>query len=119
FANRREWLKGLKIALFDPEKTTAEPLQKLAVPFQEINNTAALAEIKEGLLLVGAGVSFKDFPDLAETLTKAAAAGLPVLCLAPAGGILPIPGTSPKGPRPRAVSWRRGDQITTLDNRLD
>src|SRR5205809_828047 len=33
FVNRRQWLKELKISLFDPEKTTAEPLKKLEVPF--------------------------------------------------------------------------------------
>ena len=119
FANRKEWLKGLKIALFDPEKTTAEPLKKLEVPFDEINSVPALGAVREGLLLVGAGVSFKDYPDLAETLNKAAANGLPVLCLARVGGTLPPPGTAPKAPRPRAVAWRRADHITTLDARLD
>jgi hypothetical protein len=119
FADRKEWLKGLKIALFDPEKTTAEPLKKLDVPFDEINGVPALKEVKEGMLLVGAGVSFKDYPDLAEALIKAAANGLPVLCLAPAGGTLPTPGSALKEPRPRAVAWRRVDHITALDARLD
>ena len=68
FVNRRVWLKALKITLFDPEKTTAEALKKLEVPFEESNNVAALAELKEGLLLIGEGVSFKDYPDLPEAL---------------------------------------------------
>src|SRR5262249_38330580 len=85
-ADRREWLKGLKLNLYDPEKTTAEPLRKLEVPFEEVATVAGLADLKEGLLIVGQGVSFKDYPDLAEALTRAAAGGMPVLCLAPAGG---------------------------------
>ncbi len=120
FANRKQWLKGLKMALFDPEKTTAEPLRKLEIPFDEISTVAALAEVKEGLLLVGAGVSFKDYPDLAETLIRAAGEGLPVLCVAPVGGFLPVPGAAGvKGPQPRVVVWRRSDHIATLDSRLD
>lgn len=119
FAIRREWLKGLKISLFDPEKTTAEHLKKLEVPFEEINTVPALGEVKEGLVVVGAGVSFKEFSDLPETLTKAAASGLPVLCLAPAGGFFPVPGSVAKGPQPRMVNWRRADHISILDKRLD
>jgi hypothetical protein len=119
FALRATWLKGLKIALFDPEKTTAESLRKLKVPFEEIDNVAALGAVKEGHLLVGEGVSFKDYPDLAETLLRAAAAGRPVLCLAPAAGTLPVPGADSRLPQPRALSWRRSDHITTLDHRLD
>src|SRR5262249_55947746 len=95
FVNRREWLKWLKIALFDPEKTTAPALRKLEVPFEEINSVAALAAVKEGQVLVGEGVSFKDYPDLPEALIRSAASGLPVLCLAPIGGSLPIPGAAP------------------------
>jgi len=119
FADRKDWLKGLKIALFDPEKTTAESLKKMEVPCDEINGVPALKEVKEGLLLVGAGVSFKDYPDLAEALNKAAANGLSVLCLAPVGGTLQPPGTAPKEARPQAVAWRRANHITALDARLD
>jgi hypothetical protein len=119
FANRSQWLKGLKIALFDPEKTTAESLRKLKVPFEEIDSVAALGAVKEGQLLVGEGVSFKDYPDLAEALIRAAASGLPVLCLAPTGGTLPVPGADAKQPQPRAIAWRRRDHITTLNHRLD
>ena len=119
FVNQRQWLKGLKIALFDPEKTTAGPLKKLDVPFDEINTVAALGAVEEGLLLVGAGLSFKDFPDLGKTLERAAAAGRPVLCLAPAGGVLAVPGMTARGPRPRTLRWGRSDHITALDRRLD
>ena len=120
FVHRRAWVKGLKITLFDPEKTTAEALKKLEVPFDELNNVAALGELKDGFLLVGEGVSFKDFPDLAEALTRTAANGLPVLCLAPAAGVFPVPGAAGvKGPQPRAVTWRRREHIGVLDERLD
>jgi len=120
FVNRHEWLKGLKINLFDPEKTTADPLKKLEVPFEEVATVAAMADIKEGVLLIGAGVSFKDYLDLPPALADAATRGLQVLCLAPSGGFMPAPGAAgDKGPKPGAVSWRGQDYIATLDARLD
>ncbi len=92
----------------------------MEVPFEEIASVAGLADIKEGVVLVGAGVSFKDHPELFEALTQAAAGGLPVLCLAPSGGSVPVPGAAGvKGPKPRAVTWRKRDHIVVLDARLD
>jgi len=120
FTGRKKWLKGLKIVLFDPEKTTAGPLKKGKVPFEELNNPAAIGELKEGLLIVGEGVSFRDYPDLGEAMVRAAAGGLPVLCLAPAAGSLALPGAdNPRLPAPGGLAFRRADFITELDKRLD
>ena len=102
FAQRAEWLKDLKITLFDPAVTTAPVLKAMEIPFEETRNVAALEELKEGLLLVGEGVSFEDERALPEMLFKAAARGLPVLCLAPAKGTLPLPGADNRAlPAPR------------------
>ncbi len=80
----------------------------------------SITELKEGVLLVGEGVSFKDSPALPESLIQAAARGLPVLCLAPAQGTLPLPGVDKlKGSRPESLAWRSGDVITEIDKRLD
>jgi len=62
------------------------------------NNVAALAALKEGLLLVGEGVSFKDYPDLPEVPDPGRSKrGLPVL-VPGAGGpaALPVPGRRPR-----------------------
>jgi hypothetical protein len=115
-----KWLKELKIRLFDPEKKTLKVLEKAEVPFDEVGNVEGITELKEGVLLVGEGVSFRDYPALPESLIQAAARGLPVLCLAPALGTLPIPGVEKlKGSRPGSLAWRSGDVIAEIDKRLD
>lgn len=120
FAHRLTWLKGLKITLFDPEGKTAALFTKAQIPFEETRNVATLAELREGVIIVGEGTSFRDYRDLPEALTQAAARGRHVLCLAPTEGTFSIPG-SEGGPMPLpgSVSLRRQDVITALDKRLD
>ena len=119
FVDRKEWLKNLKIHLFDPEKSTANFLKQLNIPFEPVAEVGELANIKEGILLVGTGVSFKDNTELSTILNQLAARGLPVLCVAPKDGLVTIPGKDVKGPQPRAIHWQRIDYISTLDKRLD
>ncbi|HTU19799.1 MAG TPA: hypothetical protein VMG10_17180 [Gemmataceae bacterium] len=115
-----KWLKELKIHLFDPEKKTLKVLEKAGVPFDEVGNVESIAELKEGVLVVGEGVSFKESSALPELLLQAAARGLPVLCLAPTEGTLPIPGVDKgKGPLPGSLAWRRPEVIGEIDKRLD
>ncbi len=120
FADRGEWLKKLDIRLFDPEKKTADCFEKAGLPFKRFANIEALSEIKAGVILVGEGVSFGDYKGLPELLFKAAARGVPVLCLAPSGGSLPLPGASENGmPVPRRMLFQRNEIIAKLDKRLD
>ncbi|MBV9123292.1 MAG: hypothetical protein JO112_08045 [Planctomycetes bacterium] len=121
FANREQWLKDLKIHLFDPEKTTGKALTDLKVPFEEITNVAVISDLKEGMLIIGQGVSFEiDYAYLPETLAKVAAAGVPVLCLAPSAGSIEIPGADVPGlPSPESLIFKRGGIIPQLDKRLD
>jgi hypothetical protein len=119
FADRAKVLKELKITLYDPDpagKTTAA-LKGLEIPFEEEKNPAALADRKEGVLVIGEGVSFKDEPGLAEALIKAAAQGATVICLAPSAGTVPIPGAEQD--HGEEVSFFRRDVIKRLDKRLD
>jgi hypothetical protein len=120
FAQRQAWLKDLKIILYDPRETTAPVLKKMDIPFEEAPNLSSLSEIKSGLILVGEGVSFEDERELPELLVKAAARGVPVLCLAPAKGMLPLPGMEDNAlPSAQSVALHRGDIIAQLDKRLD
>jgi hypothetical protein len=120
FADRAAWLKGLKITLFDPRETTAAVLRRNAIPFETAETSAALGDLKAGLILVGEGVSFEEEDALAAILVKAASWGLPVLCLAPARGTFPLPGADNPGlPTPQGMSLCRADLITRLDERLD
>lgn len=120
FADRTKWLKESKITLFDTKGTTTEVLKKMEVPFEEMRNVEAVAELKEGLLLIGEGTSFQEERGLAEAALAAAARGLPVLCLAPLEGSLPLPGTEgAPGPWPTSLSLLQQEIISRLDKRLD
>jgi hypothetical protein len=116
FAGRAAWLAARKITLFDPAKTTAAVWKKAGIPFTEQENAAALADLREGMLVIGEGASFKEEPGLAETMQKLAARGVPVLCLAPAEGVLPLPRSLQASAN---VTLRRRSIITRLDKRLD
>jgi hypothetical protein len=116
FAGRTEWLAARKITLFDPAKTTAPVWKKAGIPFEEQDNVAALGGLREGLLVLGEGVSLKEEPTLADTMLKLAGRGVPVLCLAPADGVLPLP----KAIQGAAdLTLRRRNIITRIDKRLD
>ena len=122
FALRSEWLKELKIRLFDPQGDTQKILQRAKIPFEQVHNAAALPQMTDGLLVVGQGISFEEHRSLPESLVRMAAGGVPVLCLAPSAGSLPMPGANPPQPElptPKRVVLRREDAITALDKRLD
>jgi hypothetical protein len=120
FTGRAEWLKKLDIRLFDPVGATAKIFDDSKVPYTAIRNVDSLGDPKEGILIVGEGVSFRDYRGLGDSLIKAAAAGWPILCLAPAGGemVLPVRGGADL-PEPRSMSLRRQDVVQELDKRLD
>jgi hypothetical protein len=122
FADRKQWLRDLGIRLFDPEKKTAERFAKADIPFTEIRTTDALAVVRDGLVVVGEGVSLKEERGLASAMRQAAEAGVPVLCLVLSGGEMPLPteGASDGGGKPPVrMAFRRADIISELDKRLD
>ena len=118
FADRQEWLKELDITLFDDEGSTADQFDAAEIPYRFLKNTDALAEVDAGLVVVAEGVSWADRPGLGPAVLKLAASGRPVLCLAPADGALPWPGSDQKSARPE-VSLRSAQAILALDKRLD
>ncbi|MCE9551849.1 MAG: hypothetical protein K8T91_00515 [Planctomycetes bacterium] len=120
FTDRREWLKGLRITLFDPEGKTADVFEKSHVPFRLNKNIAALDELSEGMVVIGEAVSWQDYKSLAAAMVKLAARGVPVLCLAPGDGTMPLPGGEGADlPTPESLALRHEDVITELDKRLD
>jgi hypothetical protein len=136
FADRTRWLKERKLVLYDPAGKTAEVFDKAKIPYRELRNIAGLAAVEEGLVVIGEGVSLADHRDLAETVSRLAADGVPVLCLAPAEGAFELPGSGEaerdragagrdeqpeprRSARPESLSFRRQDVLTDLDHRLD
>ena len=120
FALRKDWLKARNIHLFDPEDTTKPALKALEIPFTSIRNLETVHDLKDALLLIGEGVSFRDYRALSALMLHAAARGLPVVCLAPAGGQATILDPDDEAlPSPNALRLRRADVIRQLDKRLD
>ncbi len=119
FFERTRWLNQLGMTLFDPVGDTAEALAGLSIPFRRTRNVATLTEVNDGLLVVGEGVSLAKHRSLADALIAVAARGVPVLCLAPSDGHVPLPSSEDGQPLPRGMVFRQNDHITTLDRRLD
>jgi hypothetical protein len=120
FAGRAEWLNGLKLAVYDPARSTTEAFEKAAIPFEPVREPAALDSLTEGTIVIGESVAWDEERGLAEAVLQAAARGRPVLCLAPAPGRLVLPGLGdPPLAAPRRLSWRRNDVIADFDKRLD
>jgi hypothetical protein len=120
FYDRSEWLRELRITLFDPEGKTADVLEKARVPVKLTKNITALDDLIEGVLLIGEGTALRDHRGLGEAMVKAATRGVPVLCLAPGEGSMILPGSEGEySPRPASLTLRQNDIITDLDKRLD
>ena len=119
FSDRHEWLEELKIVLYDPPGQTADVFDDAEVPYKTARSLSNLEETSEGIVVIGEGVSLADHANLPEVMTKVAASGVPVFCLAPADGRLAFPGSEAEQPTAASVSLRRGDVITELDKRLD
>jgi hypothetical protein len=120
FEGCREALRGMRLVLFDPEKKTSHLLERYRVPFALVRDMASIAAAERGLVLIGEGVSFRQWRTLPETLVRTAARGLPVVCLAPSVGEMRLPGIGDgRPPVPAAIFLRRSDAITALDKRLD
>lgn len=128
FVDRSEWLKALDLTLFDPSGATARLLDKAGIPYRATRNPEALLQVRGGLVVLGEGLSFAEYPAIPEVMLAVAESGIGVLCLAPAEGSLAIPGAS--GPdvlrgtlgsteHPISVRLRRKDVVATLDDRLD
>ena len=70
--------------------------------------------------MIGEGTVWRDYRSLGQAMVKAAARGVPVLCLAPGEGAIALPGAADQDlPAPSAVVLRREDVIQDLDKRLD
>lgn len=119
FSDRREWLEELKIVLYDPQGETADAFDDAEIPYKTARSLSNLEETSEGIVVIGEGVSLADHANLPEVMTKVAASGMPVLCLAPSDGRLPFPVAEAEQPAANSISLRRGDVITEFDKRLD
>lgn len=66
FADHAASLKDKKIALFDPEEKTRKRFEQAGIPFALVPRLDAIANIREGLLIIGEGISLPDFRTLTD-----------------------------------------------------
>ncbi len=116
FADRQDWLKELKLTVFDPPGDTNEVFNDSDIPHERIRSRDALDDVAEGIVIIGEGVSLKKHDGLLDDLRSLAARGIPVLCLASEEGEFTFPGEKPSA---TAIQLRRADAIRELDKRLD
>ena len=116
FADRREWLKELKLTVFDPAGDTVKQFETSEIPHSRVRQRDALDDVTEGMIVIGERVSLAKHDRLMDDLQAAAARGIPVLCLASEEGRLAWPGSAE---RIASVTLRRTDVIRELDKRLD
>ena len=120
FAGRSKWLETLRIRLFDPAGRTRDVFEKTGIPFSQTANAESLTTAADALVVIGEGVSLEAHRGLPGIMVQAAARGTPIVCLAPALGRMPLPGSDDAGwPGPEKVSLRRASVIVDLDKRLD
>jgi hypothetical protein len=106
--------------LFDPENITSAVFEGSKIPFAPERNIDSLEALTNSTLVVGEGVSFRDYRTLGDVIVKAAARGVNVVCLAPSGGAISFPGTEhTELPQPEQLLLRRNDVIRQFDKRFD
>lgn len=119
FAGRTEWFKHRRLTLFDPSGETAQCLKSVGVPLEHQKRLAAVENLRDGLLLIGEGISFAKNRGLERTIVDTARRGVPVIILVPSEGKLSLPGTVSDEPSPQEMILRHEEAILRRDKRLD
>ena len=116
FTDRRDWLKGLKLKVFDPNGETIARFTAADIPYESLRTTDAFDEVTEGIVIISEGCSLRKQDEVIDSVRQLAARGISVLCLASVDGQFVFPGEKPQ---PISVQLRRFDVICELDKRLD
>ncbi len=120
FAIKKEWLKNLKIGLFDPEGKTQAVFKAMKIPFLVQKNIDSLSKFNGSLLIIGSGLNFAKYQSLWKEILSLSIQNTPVLVLAPSAGSILIPGV--KGtelPECRSMMFLGREVICQLYNKLD
>ena len=85
FAPQKAQLTQLRIALFDPERSTLPVFEELDIPHTFVRSLESVITSDAplpGAVVIGEGVAPADFPELWGQLNQLTVRGIPVLCLA-------------------------------------
>jgi hypothetical protein len=120
FVDREQWLRKVDIRLFDPNRETIGVFEEHGIPFQQVTTVAAIDAVRNGMLVLGEGVSWSDHIDAVQAARRAARRGLRVLCLAPKEGEMPLYSeSSDESAEILNMLAAREDVIRRFDKRFD
>jgi hypothetical protein len=118
-ADRLAWLKTLDLRLFDPAKKTAEAFTRAGIPFKTVPTLDVVPSLHSSVVVIGEGVSARNYRGLGDVMAHAMAAGVPILCLSVTEGTVKLPGLGETAEKPDEICFRRNAVIRELDKRLD
>jgi hypothetical protein len=119
FADWKQRLKRLDIAVFDPLGNTRRRLAEMEIPCRQLADMNAVSELSGGLLVIGEGVLLSDHPGIVDTIFDRSSQGVSTICLAPSGGRfrLPIDRGEPNS-APSSMVFGGPNEIADLDRDL-
>jgi hypothetical protein len=114
------------LVLFDPHRETADRWDDLPLKFRFEKNVDALTKVDSGVVVIGEGVSFREYRGLPRISGALARRGVKVLCLAPEVGSIALSDKEASGQQgvPAAAGLnrlilRQSDVLKDFDKRLD
>lgn len=120
FVQRKEELSRFKIYLFDPLKHSEKIFKSAGIPFAPVYRPETISELKRAFLIIGEGISLKNYRGLADMMIEAASAGNIVLCMKPQQGTIQHPDIlSADAVGASSVHLHDNNIIRFLDKRLD
>lgn len=106
------------LVLFDPQRKTAACLEQTPLRFRLEKNLDALAELQTGVIVIGEGVSFREFRGLPGVIRRAAQREIKVLCLSPSAGALDLD-SDESVQELTNLNLARSDVLATFEKHLD
>lgn len=120
FRNPVPSFKADQLVLFDPSQTTAARWREASLQFHEQPNAEALSDLDDGVLVIGEGVSFREYRGLSRLIGQAARRGVNVLCLAPSEGTFVLADADDtRNHEIASLLLARADVLSSFDKHLD
>lgn len=119
FANLLPEIRSLNLQLFDPLGATAKVFNASGIPFTLRRTLASIDDVKDGTLLIGEGLNWKEQKAVPMAVERALQRGLTVLCLAPTGGEITLASKSTDAIFPPEMYLAGEDVVRKFDRHLD
>lgn len=118
FVHRRQWLEQLRLTLYDPIGQTQSHLDALSIPYTVLTRPDARVPESPRILIIGEGLSLRDYPGLDRFAIDKAREGMIVIWLSPFAGAFELPWI-PTPSHPVEVLLQDSTFLSKWDPRLD